>query len=115
MFPFEVSHRSARETSRRTARQKYGSKVMNETVRQLLQEHGRLHEAVETLSSSADLYHAGLTPFAAIRVMLALEERFEIQFPVRMLCRQTFASIDSIVRCLEQIAPAPELQRSRAA
>lgn len=88
---------------------------MNETVRQLLQEHGRLHAPVDTLSSSADLYHAGLTPFAAIRVMLALEEQLEIEFPVRMLCRQTFVSIDSIVNCLEQLAPAPQFASSRAA
>ncbi len=87
---------------------------MIETVRQLLNEHGRLHLAIDTLSSSADLYDAGLTPFAAIRVMLALEERFEIEFPVRMLCRQSFASIDSIVGCLNELRAAPQFQ-SRAA
>ncbi len=88
---------------------------MNEIVRQLLKQHGRLHEAIEILSSSADLYHAGLTPFAAIRVMLALEERFEIEFPVRMLCRQSFVSVDSIVACVEQLVTAPEQASSRAA
>ncbi len=34
-------------------------------VRKVLQEHGGLHTPVDTLASDADLYAAGLTPFAA--------------------------------------------------
>ena len=79
---------------------------MNETVRRVLADHGRLHAPVETLASSADLYDAGLTPFAAIRVMLALEEQFEVEFPVRWLRRQTFASIDAIIACLNELVAA---------
>lgn len=88
---------------------------MNETVRRLLAEHGRLHCPVETLSSSADLYEAGLTPFAAIRVMLALEEKFEVEFPVRWLRRQTFASIDAITACLDELLGSRETADARAA
>ncbi|HMK90055.1 MAG TPA: acyl carrier protein [Methylocystis sp.] len=88
---------------------------MNEIIRRLLAEHGRLHSPVETLSSSADLYEAGLTPFAAIRVMLALEEHFEIEFPVRWLRRQTFASIDAITACLDELLGATTTVHTRAA
>jgi acyl carrier protein len=88
---------------------------MNETVRRLLAEHGRLHVPVESLSSSADLYEAGLTPFAAIRVMLALEEQFEVEFPVRWLRRQTFASIDAITACLSELVGSTQALRTRAA
>jgi acyl carrier protein len=88
---------------------------MQEIVRRLLEEHGRLHTAVAALSSSADLYDAGLTPFAAIRVMLALEEEFEIEFPVRMLCRQSFASIGAITACLAELEAAPKASATRAA
>jgi len=87
---------------------------MNETVRRLLAEHGRLHRPVEQLASNADLYEAGLTPFAAIRVMLALEEEFEVEFPVRWLRRQTFASIDAIVACLRELL-SDRVGASRAA
>jgi acyl carrier protein len=87
---------------------------MNETVRRLLEEHGRLYTPVQDLASDANLYEAGLTPFAAIRVMLALEEFFEIEFPVGMLRRQSFASIDSIVTCLRDLV-GPEGCESRAA
>ncbi len=78
---------------------------MNETIRQLLQENGRLHTPIEALSDSADLYEAGLTPFAAIRTMLALEEAFDVEFPVTMLRRQSFASINAIAGCLNELHP----------
>ena len=78
---------------------------MIETIRQLLQENGRLHTSVDTLSDSADLYEAGLTPFAAIRTMLALEEAFDVEFPVNMLRRQSFASINAIAACLGELQP----------
>ncbi|WP_363348171.1 acyl carrier protein [Methylocystis echinoides] len=78
---------------------------MIETIRRLLQENGRLHTPIETLSDSADLYEAGLTPFAAIRTMLAIEEAFDVEFPVAMLRRQSFVSVNAIVSCLNELAP----------
>lgn len=79
---------------------------MIQTIRRLVQENGRLHTPIETLSDNADLYEAGLTPFAAIRTMLAIEEAFHVEFPVEMLRRQSFVSISSIAACLNEIAPA---------
>jgi acyl carrier protein len=80
--------------------------TMINTIRRLIQENGRLHTPVESLSDSADLYQAGLTPFAAIRTMLALEEAFDVEFPVDMLRRQSFSSINAIVACLNELNPA---------
>lgn len=76
---------------------------MMDTIRRLLQENGRLHTPVEQLSDLDDLYSAGLTPFAAIRTMLALEEAFDIEFPVSMLRRQSFASISAVRDCVNQL------------
>lgn len=76
---------------------------MTETIRRLLQEHGRLHVPVENLSDDADLYGAGLTPFAAIHVMLALEEAFDVEFPVAMLRRESFKSIKAIKAGLNEL------------
>jgi acyl carrier protein len=87
---------------------------MNEIVRRLLDQQGCLHRPAMALASDANLYDEGLTPFAAIRIMLALEEHFEIEFPVSMLRRQSFASIDAIVACLESLPLAKKLT-SRAA
>lgn len=81
---------------------------MRDKIRRLLAKHGSLHKSIDDVSDAFDLYEAGLTPFAAIRTMLALEEEFDVQFPVAMLRRQSFASVDSIAGCLEQLVPHSE-------
>lgn len=85
---------------------------MIDTIRRLLKENGRLHTPIEDLSDSSDLYQAGLTPFAAIRTMLAIEEAFDVEFPVAMLRRQSFASIDAIVECLNELKPGQFARRA---
>jgi acyl carrier protein len=81
---------------------------MMDTIRRLLQDHGRLHIPVTQLQDFDDLYGAGLTPFAAIRTMLALEEAFDIEFPVSMLRRQSFASINAVRDCVNELVTSAE-------
>ncbi|MCB1544201.1 MAG: acyl carrier protein, partial [Rhodoblastus sp.] len=52
-----------------------------------------------------DLYAAGLTSFAAVQLMLALEESFDIEFPERMLNRRSFATMESIAACIQELRP----------
>lgn len=78
---------------------------MMETLRQLIDKHGRLPVAAGTLASEQDLYAAGLTSFAAVQLMLALEEAFDIEFPERMLNRRSFATMDSIAACINELRP----------
>lgn len=78
---------------------------MIDTVRQLIDTHGNLRVPTLILTPDADLYAVGLTPFAAIRVTLALEEALDVEFPARMLRPQSFASINSIVACLDELRP----------
>ncbi len=85
---------------------------MIDIIRGLLQENGRLHTPIEQLSDSADLYQAGLTPFAAIRTMLAIEEAFDVEFPVAMLRRQSFSSINAIVACLNELKTVAVARRA---
>jgi acyl carrier protein len=82
---------------------------MNDEIRQILAEHGRLPVDVAELSDDADLYQAGMTSHASVNVMLALEDRFDLEFPDRMLTRSVFESIAAIAAALE------ELQREAAA
>ncbi len=79
---------------------------MLDTIRELLREHGRLPLDVAALHGDQDLYAAGLTSFAAVQLMLAIEDRFEIEFPERMLNRRSFASIDAIAGCVHQLSAA---------
>jgi acyl carrier protein len=69
---------------------------INAQIREILENHGRLGRAVEALEDTDDLYSAGLTSHANVNVMLALESKFDVEFPDDMLKRGTFDSISSI-------------------
>jgi acyl carrier protein len=76
---------------------------MLETIRTLIAEHGRLPVSIDALTADQDLYAAGLTSFAAVQLMLALEHRFAVAFPEHMLARRTFASIEAIAAGLRRL------------
>lgn len=58
---------------------------------------------VAELTDEADLYEAGLTSFATVQLMLALEDRFAVEFPETLLNRSTFASIARIQHSVEKL------------
>ena len=60
---------------------------------------------VDTLAVDQDLYAAGLTSFAAVQLMLALEDRFDVEFPESMLNRRSFASVNAIAGCIHVLVP----------
>ena len=79
------------------------SQEIQKRIGDILFAQGRMANAA-TLTESQDLYAAGLTSFAAVQVMLALEEAFDVEFPERMLNRRSFASIAAICGCIEEIS-----------
>lgn len=81
---------------------------MNAKIRMLLAQTGRLPVDVGSLSDGQDLHAAGLTSFATVQLMLAIEEAFDLEFPERMLNRRTFASIAAIETGLAEILGARE-------
>ena len=80
---------------------------MIEEIRTILKEHGRLSVDAATLGETADLYRAGLTSHASVNVMLALEGKFDVEFPDRMLKRGVFESLASIRSAIEELTAAP--------
>lgn len=76
---------------------------MNDTIRTLLKKHAGLPVNVDELADGADLYAAGLSSFASVQVMLALEENFDIEFPDSLLNRKSFQSIEAIERSVDSI------------
>lgn len=80
------------------------SNVETAAIRQVLAQHGRLTVDVHSLDEEFDLYGAGLTSLATVGIMLALEDRFEIEFPESLLSRSTFRSISSIAEAVSQLA-----------
>jgi acyl carrier protein len=75
-------------------------------IREILSEHCRLAVDVASLADQSDLYQAGLTSHASVNLMLALEERFDVEFPERMLRRGAFGSIAAIRAGLEELLGA---------
>jgi acyl carrier protein len=65
-------------------------------IRAVIRDCAVLPVDIATLSDTHDLYAAGLTSHAAVTLMLSLEEKFDIEFPDRLLQRRTFASVAAI-------------------
>lgn len=72
-------------------------------IREILAEYGRLRVDVATLGDDADLYGAGLSSHAAVNVMIALEDAFDIEFPDSLLRKSTFASVEAIRAALDEV------------
>ncbi|HLK37266.1 MAG TPA: acyl carrier protein [Polyangiaceae bacterium] len=79
---------------------------MNDEIRAILREHGRLSVDVSTLPDDGDLYQAGMTSHASVNVMLALEGKFDVEFPDRMLRRGVFESVASIRSAIQELTGA---------
>jgi acyl carrier protein len=79
------------------------SQSMTDGIREILRAHGRLAGDVNGLADESDLYQAGLTSHASVNLMLALEDRFGVEFPERLLRRGAFASISAIRSALEEL------------
>jgi acyl carrier protein len=76
-----------------------------ERIRKVIGVHGRLTVDATRLPPDADLYRVGLTSHASVNLMLALEDEFDVEFPERMLRRQTFESIASITAAVDELCP----------
>lgn len=87
-------------------RQQKGGPSMDELIRRVLAEHGRMKTDVMTVERSADLFRAGLTSHASVNVMLALEDAFDVEFPDALLRKSTFESVDAIRAALVGLGAA---------
>ncbi|MBL6079500.1 acyl carrier protein [Belnapia sp. T18] len=74
---------------------------MHETVRNVLKGVGDLAGHADTLSNDADLFDAGLSSYGTVEVMIGLENALGVEFPETALTRDSFSSINAIVRVLE--------------
>jgi acyl carrier protein len=78
--------------------------MTTDRVREIVAAHTRLAVDVATLADGDNLYNAGLTSHASVNLMLALEDAFDIEFPERLLRRQTFESISAIRSAIDELA-----------
>ena len=79
--------------------------MIDERVRRIVADHGKLSADPSRLSADTDLYESGLTSFATVQLMLALEEEFGIEIPDRLLNRRTFQSIGAMSSVVASLLP----------
>lgn len=73
---------------------------IGEEVRAIVALYGQLVVDAGSISDDDDLFRAGMSSLANVNVMLALEEKFGIEFPEDMLNRSTFATRRAISRAV---------------
>jgi hypothetical protein len=78
---------------------------MMSTIRRAIDKKGQLPIGAHLIAPWADLYEAGLTPFAAIQVMIEIEKELLVEFPDTMLNRESLSSINSLHACLRELCP----------
>jgi acyl carrier protein len=78
-------------------------------IRDVLTQQGRLPVDPSTLEAGDDLFEAGMSSHASVNVMLALEDRFDIEFPDSMLTRRAFSSIGAIAEAVSQLQGHPAI------
>jgi len=72
-------------------------------IRQIVKDHAGLAVDFDRLADSTDLYRAGMTSYASVVLMIALENEFDLEFPDSMLSRNVFESIDSISSAIDNL------------
>jgi acyl carrier protein len=82
------------------------SETLHADIREVLRQHARLPADPETLAPDADLFAAGMTSHASVSVMLALEARFDVEFPDEMLKREVFMSIEAMADAVSTLQAA---------
>ncbi len=76
---------------------------LGDQIRLVLNEGGTLPVDATSLKDTDDLYAVGLTSHATVNLMLGLEERFDVEFPDRLLRRRTFESIAAISAAVTEL------------
>jgi len=69
---------------------------IDDEVRRIVATHVHLVVDVSTLNDHDDLFSVGMSSFASVKLVLALEGAFDIEFPENMLRRNTFESLAAI-------------------
>ncbi len=84
------------------------------TIQTLIDQEAGIAIPAANLTPRADLYELGLTSFDAVRLLVAVERVFKVEFPRDMLKRETLATLESIAKAIEAAQPARDERRMAA-
>lgn len=79
---------------------------LQDRIRRVIAEHGRLPVDVGAIDDDMDLFQAGMTSHASVNLMLGLESEFDVEFPDAMLKRSVFQSVTAIRSALTRLLTA---------
>jgi acyl carrier protein len=68
-----------------------GTRSLDDRIRSVLQKTVNLSTPVAELTKEANLYHAGLSSFDLVNLLVALEAGFNVDFPNSLMQRETFS------------------------
>ena len=74
---------------------------MYDIIRAAIDQEARIVMPAQRLAADDNLYEAGLTLYAAVRVLLALERATGLRFSRNALSRETTRSIGAIAQALD--------------
>ena len=78
---------------------------MHEAIKRLIDQEASVAICADDLALHANLYALGLTPYAAVRLLVAIERAFEVEFPRHRLNKRSMSSIAAIAAGLDELAP----------
>jgi acyl carrier protein len=61
---------------------------------------------LKALGDDGDLWRAGMASKAAVRVMLEIEEEFQVEFPPESMSQASFATVAAITAAVEPLVAA---------
>jgi N-acetylglucosaminyldiphosphoundecaprenol N-acetyl-beta-D-mannosaminyltransferase len=76
---------------------------VKDQIRAILDEVGGLACPAVDVGDRDDLFVKGLSSFATVGVMLAIEEEFDVSFPDSLLVRATFTSVDALAAAIASL------------
>jgi acyl carrier protein len=77
--------------------------VVPDDIRETLKSVAALSETINSLGEDDNLFDKGLDSFGSVQLMLALEERYNIEFPDNLLNRRSFSTIGIIVETVSKL------------
>jgi acyl carrier protein len=80
---------------------------VQEKIRDVLSESGRLAVPADRLDGDEDLFAVGLDSLAIVNVLMSLEEQFDIELPDELLSRRSFSSIATIEKIVTDLIGTP--------
>ncbi len=80
-----------------------GALIVDDELREILQCVGGLSVPAAGLDDNTDLFSAGLSSLATVNVMLAIEQKFDVEIPDELLTRRTFQTLASLRNTLGEL------------